>query len=335
MEQQPSSSGVVAVTGATGHIGNVLVRTLTGLGWKVRVIIPPGEDTRSIEGLEVDHVAGDIRNRAGLERAFSGVDTVYHLAGLISISPGKRRLMHEVNVEGTRNVVQAARAAGVRRLVYTSSVHAFVEPQPGTPTCETTEIDPNRTLGDYAQSKARATREVRQAISEGLDAVIVFPSGVIGPYDYRRSEMGQLVLNFMTGRLPAYIDGEYDFVDVRDVVDGLLAAGTRGRAGEGYMLSGNRVSVEGLMHILQELSGRRRPRFKLPFRLAQFAAVFTPLYYRLTRAKPLFTSYSLQVLRSNCLMDNSKAGRELGFTPRPLRRTITDSIQWFREVGWA
>jgi dihydroflavonol-4-reductase len=324
---------LAVVTGAAGHLGNVLVRRLVELGRPVRAVVAPFDDLRAFEDLEVRVAVADVRSPAALARAFAGADTVFHLAGIISIHEGQARLLEAVNVEGTRNVIAACRAAGARRLVYSSSVHALPEPPHGTPVCETGDFDPAVVLGDYARSKARASIEVRRAALEGLDAVMVFPSGIIGPFDYRPSEMGRLFLAFARGRMRAAVEGAYDFVDVRDVAEALVSAADHGRGGEGYLVSGHGVTVRDLFRMLGELTGVRPPRFSVPFALARVGAALSPLWAKLTRTRPLFTPYSLAVLRSNCLMDRSKAERELGFRPRGLRDTVADTLGWFRAAG--
>ena len=258
---------------------------------------------------------------------------VYHLAGIISIVSGKSDLLHQVNVMGTRNVVEACLKSDVRRLVYTSSIHAFVEPHHGTVIDERLPIDPDKVIGEYAKSKAQATLEVLKGVKQGLEAVIVFPTGVIGPYDYKISEMGGLVIDFVKGKISAYIDGAYDFVDVRDVVIGHILACEKGRKGEGYILSGERITVRELFLMLEEVTGVKAPSFKIPLWLTRIITAFTPLYYTLTNTKPRLTNYSIQTLNSNSLISCEKARYELGYSPRPIIETIKDSIQWFKETG--
>jgi dihydroflavonol-4-reductase len=314
-------------------VGNVLVRELVRRGQNVRAVVHPSDTTEALVGLEVEVVRADVRQYDSLVPAFAGADLVYHLAGIVTISGGQSRLLHEVNVLGARNVARACLEAGVRRVVYTSSVHALEVPPVGVPLCETTEFRPEALDGDYARSKARASIEIRESVERGLDAVMVFPSGIIGPYDFRLSEMGYLFTDFARGRLKAYVDGAYDFVDVRDVVAGLILAAERGRRGEGYILSGERVSVKGLLALLEQVTGVRSRARRLPIRLARFASWFAPVYYRLRRAKPRFTSYSLRVLASNCLMSSAKAASELGYASRPLRETVRNTIEWFIATG--
>lgn len=319
----------ILVTGATGHIGNVLVRELIQDNEKVKVLMLPAEDDLPLRGLNVEVVRGDICDVGSLLSAFKGVDTVYHLAGMISISSGKDGILHRINVQGTQNVIESCAANNVRRLVYTSSIHALNEPPHGTVIDESCPPDPKNVLGDYAKCKAMATIEVRKAAQEGMDAVIVCPTGVIGPYDFRISEMGQLILDFMRRKLNAYLDGAYDFADVRDVARGMRLAGKHGRKGETYILSGEQVSVKDLMKMLQEITGVKAPSYKVPSWLARTAGAVAPFYYRLVRGKPLFTSYSVDVLSSNSLVTSQKARSELGYSSRPVRESIADAVQWF------
>jgi len=324
---------MVVVTGATGHIGNVLVRELLSRGENVRTPIPPYEDTKPLEGLRVEMVEGDVVNIDSLMQAFKGSDVVYHLAGVISILPGKKELLHQVNVVGTRNVAEACLKTDVRRLVYTSSIHAVREPPHGTVIDETCPYDPENVLGDYAKCKAQATLEVLKGVERGLDAVIVCPTGVIGPYDYKPSEMGQLLIDSVSKKLKAYIDGAYDFVDVRDVAIGLILACEKGHSGESYILSGEQITVRDLLLMVEEITGVKAPSFKIPVWLARTVGTLATIYYCLTRTKPLFTTYSVDVLASNSLISSEKARRELGFSPRPLREAVADAIQWFRQNG--
>jgi|SRR5271157_122048 len=324
---------MILVTGATGHIGNVLVRKLIQKGEKVRALIWRGEDTTPIAGLDVDRVVGDVLDLESLRAALKGVEKVFHLAGIISIMPGEDSLVRRVNVEGTRNILAAARWAGVRRLVYTSSIHAIRRVPHGVLIDESLPFDLDNPYGTYDRSKAEASLEVQKAVAEGLDAVIVCPTGVIGPYDYRRSEMGSVILDAAQGKTSPYVDGAYDFVDVRDVADGMILAEERGQKGESYILSGQRISVRYLLETVREVTGKAFTRIKIPLSLAGFAAQFTPIYYRLSKARPRFTPYSLEVLQSNSTISHTKATRELGYHPRTLYESIADTARWFLENG--
>jgi dihydroflavonol-4-reductase len=322
---------MILVTGATGHIGNVLVRKLLDQGKKVRALIWRGEDTTPLKGLDVDQVVGDVLDPASLGPAMQGVDTVYHLAGIISIMPGRNPFVWLVNVEGTRNVLEAARRAHIQRLIYTSSIHAIARAPHGVMMNESLGFDQNNPYGEYDRSKAAASLEVQKAAADGLDAVIVCPTGVIGPYDFRGSELGEVIRGASEAKTMFYVEGAYDFVDVRDVVDGMIAASERGRRGESYILSGQRLSVRYILETVREVTGKAFARIKIPFSLAEIASRYTPWYYQRTRAKPRFTPYSLEVLQSNSNISCRKALMELGYKPRPIYETIADTVRWFFE----
>ncbi|MBN2386893.1 MAG: NAD-dependent epimerase/dehydratase family protein [Anaerolineales bacterium] len=322
---------MILVTGATGHIGNVLVRKLIEQGKLVRALTWRGEDTTPLADLPVEQVEGDVLDPESLEQAFRGIETVYHLAGVISIMPGHDPLVWQVNVEGTRNVLQAARRACIHRLIYTSSIHALTRAPHGVLIDEALGFDANNPYGEYDRSKAAASLEVLQAARTDLDAVLVCPTGVIGPYDFRGSEMGEVIRGAAYARPMFYVEGAYDFVDVRDVVDGLLAAEEKGRRGEAYILGGHKISVRYMIETVREVTGKAFASIKIPFSLAELAARFTPWYYRQTRTRPRFTPYSLEVLQSNSNISHEKASSELGYRPRPVIETIADTVRWFFE----
>ncbi|MBT9130059.1 MAG: 3 beta-hydroxysteroid dehydrogenase/Delta 5--_4-isomerase [candidate division WS2 bacterium] len=323
------------VTGATGHIGNVLVRLLLNKGFKVRALTLPGEPLDSLKGLDIEIIKGDIRNKDDLSQAFQGFDLVFHLAGIISILPGYKKILDEINVIGTRNIVQACQEIGIKRLIFTSSIHAIVEPPKGCFIDEVCDINPENTVGDYAKSKAQATLEVKKGIQNGLEAVIVFPTGVIGPYDFRISEMGHLILDYLKGKVKFYIDGAYDFVDVRDVAEGLYMAAIEGTNGEGYILSGHQVTVKEMFDLLEEITKIKSPDLKIPMVVARVLAPFAVLWYLITKSKPRFTPYSLFTLCSNSLVNCNKAKEAFGYQPRPIKETLRDTVSWFYETGKA
>jgi dihydroflavonol-4-reductase len=322
---------MIVVTGATGHIGNVLIRQLLDSGNTVRAVVPMHEDLRPLRGLAVEIVTGDVRDPASLNKCFQGAEIVYHLAGIISIIPGKSRILEDVNVLGTRNVVNACRERGVKRLVYTSSIHALKEPRHGLFISETQPFDPVAVLGDYAKSKARASLEVLKGIQQGLDAVIVCPTGVIGPYDFKGSEMGHLIMSFLGSKLPAGVNGAYDFIDVRDVATGIILAAEKGLNGEVYILSGEHITIRKLFKSLEVISGTRAPRIMVPCWLARIAGVISTPFILWRKRKPLFTAYSIDVLTSNSAVNCNKAKIALGFSARPLIDSLSDTVTWFRE----
>lgn len=250
---------------------------------------------------------------------------------MISILPGRDKTVERVNVDGTRNVLEAVRQAGVRRLVYTSSIHALQRAPHGVIIDEKMPYDPQQAISAYDQSKAQASLEVLHAARQGLDAVIACPTGVIGPFDFRRSEMGQLIYDAMQARRQLCVSGAYDFVDVRDIARGLALARGKGRRGESYILSGERLELEWLIQAVQRLAGVRPALFGLPLWLARLAARFAPLYYLLAQRKPRLTPYALETVKSNCVISCARARRELGYSSRELCETLADTVRWFRD----
>ncbi|MCP4675789.1 MAG: SDR family oxidoreductase [Deltaproteobacteria bacterium] len=319
------------VTGASGHIGGNLVRALLAEGRKVRVLVR--DDTRAIDGLDVEQVRGDILQPAALAAATKGSEVVYHLAGHISVAGDPGGLMHRTNTEGTRNVVAACLDAGVRRLVHFSSIHALS----GNPVDEV--VDENKPLAEsgdiiaYDRTKALGEREIIEGVDKGLDAVTVNPGAVLGPHDYKPSPMGKVVLDLCRRKMPALIDGGFGWVDVRDVVQGALAAEKKGRIGERYLLTGHWLSTAALGDLVEEVSGVKRPRFVSPMWLAMVGAPFVTAASRLTGKRPLYTLESLKVLRNHRHVSHQKATDELDFSPRPTLETIADTYEWFKQVG--
>jgi dihydroflavonol-4-reductase len=325
---------VIVITGSTGHIGNVLVRELISRGQTIRALVLPNDDLRPLHGLNTDIVYGDATNLQSLTSAFNGADLVFHLAGIVTIMPSMKNILERVNVGGVRNVVAACRATGVHRLIYTSSIHAIAEPPHGTVIDETQPFDPDRVLGDYARSKAHATLLLLDEVRKGgLDAVICCPTGVIGPYDYGVSNIGQLILDFASGHLKSYVKGAYDFVDVRDIANGLILAAEKGQSGRHYIFSGSQVQVLELMKELERNIGYPAPTYEIPSTIARAAGVLASVYYRLIRRRPVFTAYSIDVLRSNSQVSSARAREELGFTTRPWQESIRDHVEWFRTEG--
>lgn len=321
----------VAVTGASGHVGGNLVRELLARGRSVRVLAR--QDRRAFAGLDVEIVEGDLFDENSLARLLDGAETVFHLAARISIVGPEGGLVERTNVLGARNVAAACLAAGVKRLVHASSIHAFSTHPNSEVIDETRALALDRRHLDYDRSKARGTLEVLAAAERGLDAVIVHPSGVIGPNDFKVSRMGAVILDLVHRRLPALIDGGYNWVDVRDVVDGMLAAEKNGRRGERYLLTGRWAHVVELAALVTKFTGRPTPRFRTPLWLAMPASYGSLLWGRVTRTTPKFTPGAVRAVAMHRYVSHLKATEELGYNPRPLEATIRDTLAWFAEAG--
>ncbi|OGN92849.1 MAG: hypothetical protein A2Z75_07290 [Chloroflexi bacterium RBG_13_50_10] len=320
------------VTGATGHIGANLVRALLAQGRYVRVLLHVNQ--RAVEGLEVEIARGDVRDLASLRDAFRGADVVYHLAGRISLSMGDWPLLEAVNIAGTRNVVEACLRCGVRRLVHFSSIHAITQEPLDVPVDESRPLVESRRCPPYDRSKAAGEKEVRRGIERGLDAVIINPTAVIGPYDFEPSYLGEALIDLACRKLPALVNGGFDWVDVRDVVAGAMRAEECAATGTKYVLSGHWVSVSGLAAIVEESTSVPPPRLVCPLWLAHVGAPFTVALARLTGGRPLYTNVSLRALKSNHNISHEMATRDLDYNPRPFRETVVDTVRWFEENGY-
>ena len=324
----------VLVTGASGHIGGNLVRALLAQGRTVRVLVH--RDRGAIEGLPVEVANGDLLDATGLALACGDVRTVFHLAAAVSAGWERAVRMHEVNVRGTENVVQVCLAAGAR-LVHFSSVQALCGKGNGAPLDEDGAlVEPGmRGRGVYDVTKAAAERVVLAAVTRGLDATILNPTAVLGPFDVQPSPLGQALRSLAKGKMPALVAGGFcDFVDARDVALAAVLAEKKGRRGERYLLSGTRLSMVELARRWSTVSGRRAPRLAFPMGVVRLAAPFAALYARLRRRRPLLTGESLRILRTQPPVARHKAEAELGFFSRPLDETLRDTLEWMKQQGW-
>lgn len=326
---------VYVVTGAAGHLGSTIVRALAARGSAVRALVRPGEDVPGSVASAAEVVEGDITDRASLEPLFAGLDgrdvVVLHTAGIVSIGSATRAELLRVNVGGTANVARACLAHGVRRLVYVSSVHAIPAPAgrgAADPIVETKDFDPARVSGDYAKSKAIATRHVLGLVGRGLEIVVVHPSGFLGPFDRGANHLVQLIGLHGSGRLPATVRGGFDFADVRDVADGCVRAADLGRPGETYILSGTFATITELLATL----GGKVP-VAIPRALAAMAAPFAEAWGRVRGTRPLFTRYAIETLGAPARFSHEKAARELGYQVRGLAETVRDTLGYLAEAA--
>jgi dihydroflavonol-4-reductase len=317
------------ITGANGHLGSTLLRMLLRAGETVRGLILPAETGLNRPGLTYYH--GDVRDPASMEAFFAGCEefdtVVIHTAGIIDISEQVSPMMYAVNVGGTQNILNLCRKYSVRRLVYVSSVHAIPEKCAPAVLEEVRAFSAESVTGGYAKTKAAATQLVLEAAQNGLDAVVVQPSGILGPYDSSRNHLVQMVSDYIFGKLPACVRGGYDFVDVRDVASGCLSAAEKGRSGECYILSNQHCGIKDILDMVRHVCGGR----KLPVLPMWMARAAAPLFEWLAKRKkerPLYTRYSLYTLRSNSIFSHEKATRELGYHPRDLMQTIRDTVAW-------
>jgi dihydroflavonol-4-reductase len=318
---------MIAVTGASGLLGGNLIRELLAQGQRVRALVH--QDRRAISGLDLETVSVDLNDPSSLERAFTGVDVVYHLASLISLRMDSWEDVHRVNVLGTRHVVDACLRSGVKRLVYFGSTHSR-QPEPfDQPLNEDRPLVTDDILPPYDRSKAMGELEVRKGIERGLDAVIILPSAIVGPYDFRPSFVGESLQLMQRGGLPALTTGGYNWVDARDVAMGAICAADRARAGGCYILSGHWLSIYEVASMAAKISGTRVPRLVVPLKVAELALPVMEKLATLRGSQPLYTKAMLNALNSNRYISHERATRDLGYSPRPFLETLTDSLNWF------
>ena len=324
---------IYAVTGALGFLGNAIVDNLLSKGKTVRVLDIGQDKYELLKDKDVQFFRGDICLTSSLEDFFTVQDDqqliVIHAAGVVSISSKYSQVMHDVNVTGTQNIVDMALKHNIKKLVYVSSVHAIPELPKSETIVETLNFDPKKVKGEYSKSKAIATKIVLDSVKNGLDAVVVHPSGIIGPGDYAGGHTTQLVKDCADGRLTACVNGGYDFVDVRDVAEGVVLAAEKGRTGNTYILSGEYYPVRKITDAICSVIGRKKIKTILPLWFAKMTAPFAELYYRIRKQKPLFTSYSLYTLQSNSKFNSKKAQEELGYKKKfSLKQSIEDTYLW-------
>ncbi len=325
------------VTGAAGHLGSTVVRELCARGQRVRALVLLGDQAAAYLPSEAEIYYGDVTDPEGLAGFFAAPEgerrIVIHAAGIVSIASRFDPKVQRVNVQGTKNVVDLCMQTGVDKLVHVSSVHAIPELPHGQTVTEISHFDPDKVVGLYAKTKAEATQYVLDAASRGLNASVVHPSGITGPYDRGRGHLTQLLVDYCNGSLSAGVHGGYDFVDVRDVASGIISCCEKGRSGECYILSNRYFEIGELFEIFSKVTGRRRIKTMLPMWFAKSTAGLSELYYRLKKQPPLYTAYSLYTLSSNALFSNQKARRELDYSTRPFDQTIADTLLWLTELG--
>ena len=314
------------VTGATGYVGTELVKRLYDAGYPVTSLVLPGEDVSFISAYSSIRYA-DVCDKAALEREAVGFDIVIHLAGIVDISTRNRAKMQRVNVEGTTNVAKLCKNHHMK-MIYCSSVHAIPCLPKNAVMTEITAFDPLKVKGLYSKTKAEATKNVLEMTHEGLEVMVAFPAGIIGPNERRLSNIGQLIVDFLCGSLTAYLEGCYNFVDVRDVTDGMIRMIENWSSGECYILSGYVVSAEQMLMEISRASGKKMLRTKLPYWFVLATSYLSEFYYFILRKKPLFTHYSIKTLHSNCNFSNKKARDNLGFLPRPTEESLAEMTRW-------
>jgi dihydroflavonol-4-reductase len=322
------------VTGASGFVGSAVARLLLDAGVHVRVLMRPSSDRRNIDGLDVESREGSLEDSASLVAALEGCSELYHVAADYRLWVRDPAAMFRANVDGTRALMEAALAAGVRRIVYTSSVATLGIVPDGTAD-ETTPSTYADMVGPYKQSKFLAEVEVKRLVAQrGLPAVIVNPSTPVGPRDIKPTPTGRMIVEAATGKMPAFVDTGLNLVHVDDVAAAHLLAAEKGRVGERYILGGENLSLAQILTEVASLSGRKPPTIQVPIAPLYPIALAAEAVARFTGKEPFITRDGLRMARKTMFFSSEKAIRELGYAPRPVRKGLSDAIEWFRRAGY-
>ncbi len=322
------------VTGATGFVGAALAGTLIAAGWQVRALTRAGSDPRNLRTLTVERTVGDLTDAPSLERAVAGCDAVFHAAADYRLWVPDPQTMYRANVDGTRNLLEAARRAGVQRIVYTSSVACIGLPADGGVGTEDTPVSLESMVGHYKRSKFLAERVALEAAGQGAPVVIVNPAAPVGPRDVKPTPTGQIVLDAARGRTPAYVDTGLNIVHVDDVAAGHVLAFHRGRPGERYILGGENLPLREILVEITRLAGRAPPRIRLPHGVVLPIAYLAEGFARVTGKPTRVTVDSVRMARKRMYFSSEKAARELGYRYRPAALAFADALEWFRAEGY-
>ena len=324
------------VTGASGFVGSALARRLVAAGHRVKVLLRPTSDHRNIEELPVEIAQGDLTDKASLERALEGCDSLFHAAADYRLWTRNPDALYQSNVNGTLNIMQAALKTGVKRIVYTSSVATLGLNADGTPADENTPVTFADMIGHYKRSKFLAEAEVKKLVQEqGLPAVIVNPSTPVGPRDIKPTPTGRMVLDAACGRTPAYVDTGLNLVHVDDVAEGHWLAYERGKIGERYILGARNMTLKEILTEVAKIAGHKPPRVRLPHNLVLPIAYLSEAWAWLTDgSEPRATVEGVRLSKKYMFFSIEKARRELGYNPREVEEALKDAVEWFRANGY-
>jgi dihydroflavonol-4-reductase len=322
------------VTGATGFVGCHVVRHLLAAGDSVRVLVRPASNLRALEGQPVEFAEGDLRDGRSLDAALQGIDRVFHVAADYRLWSARPEEMYESNVGGTQNILQAAQRAGVSRFIYTSTVATVAVPRGDSLPNEQTHAKVDEMIGHYKRSKFLAEQQAMKAASTAFPVVIVNPTTPVGPLDWKPTPTGRIVVDFLNGRMPAYVDTGLNVVGVDDVAAGHLLAAEHGRSGERYILGARNMTLKEILGALAQITGRPAPWVRIPHFVALAAAHLDEWISRARGRDPQIPVEGVKISRHRMFVDGSKAPRELGYRPGPVEAALAQAVEWYEANGY-
>jgi len=323
------------VTGASGFVGSHVAKMLAERGEHVRVLVRPQSSLQALEGLPVERVYGDLRDSPSLGPAVKGVDRIFHVAADYRLGASNPQEIYDANVTGTRNLLEAAGRVGVKRIVVTSSVATMAVDRGNALPNEQTEARLEEMIGHYKRSKFLAEKEALRAACEGLPVVVVNPTTPVGPGDWKPTPTGRIIVDFLNGKMPAYVETGLNWVPVEDVAVGHWLAAERGRVGERYILGGRNMMLKEILDVLARISGRPSPRVRLPHAVAMAAGYADQFFSRLLNRQPRIPLEGVRMARHKMFVDGSKAARELGFQAGSVEAALERAVAWYGQNHYA
>ena len=321
------------VTGAAGFLGSHVTRQLVARGEEVRVLVRPSSSNRAISDLSLEYVTGDLRDAGSLDRAMKDVRRVFHVAADYRLWAKKPQDIYDSNVGGTKNLLAAAERAGVERLIYTSTVATIAVDRPQLPN-EATDSKLEEMVGHYKRSKWMAEQEVLQAAKKGLPVIVAMPTTPVGPWDWKPTPTGKIILDFLNGKMPGYVETGLNFVGVEECAAGHLLAAEKGKVGERYLLGAENLTLKELLDTLAKITGLAAPKWKIPHGVALGVAYVETGFSRLIGKEPQIPVEGVKIAQHKMFVDASRAQRELGFQPGPVSAALERAVRWYQANGY-
>lgn len=321
------------VTGAAGFLGSHVARQLVARGETVRVLMRPSSNNRAVSDLPLEYVTGDLRDAASLERAMNGVTRVFHVAADYRLWAKNPQEIYDSNLGGTKNLLAAARAADIEQLIYTSTVATIAVDRPKLPN-ESTDSKLEEMIGHYKRSKWMAEQEVLRAAKEGLPAIVAMPTTPVGPWDWKPTPTGKIILDFLNGKMPGYVDTGLNFVGVEECAAGHLLVSERGQTGERYLLGAENLTLKGLLDVLAGITGLPSPSMKIPHGVALSVAYVETAFSRIIGKEPQIPVEGVKIAQHKMFVDCWRAQKELGFRPGPVSAALERAVRWYQANGY-